>query len=133
MKKLTEPIVTNFVITWLSNNRYQNIKTKAPKEHGVDIQANTGYRRYLYIECKGEAKNASIKESNFRTAIGQIATRMDKSEYQSYALAFPESYYSLVIRRIPYQFAKRNKLFILLINSKGQIKKITWKELKNNQ
>ena len=132
MKNLTEPGVVSRAITWLSNNGYRNIKSKALKEHGVDIVANTKYGRFVYVECKGEARRNSQRENNFVYAIGQIVTRMSHSEYQSYGLVYPHSYHSK-LKRFPWQFAKRNNVFVLLISDRDKIKKYDWKELKKIQ
>jgi hypothetical protein len=136
MKIMTEPYVISKVVTWLSNEGYRNIKPKTLDEHGVDIIASKEYGRFVYIECKGEPKgtanfrNSQI-EASFVYAIGQIATRMSRG-YQSYGLAFPESYRSK-LKRIPWLFAKRNNVFILLIDKDDKVKKYSWKDLKKYQ
>jgi len=132
MKTMNEPQVISRVVTWLSNEGYRNIKTKTLEEHGVDIIASKKYGRFVYIECKGEPKGSATHRSsqievNFIYAIGQIVTRMSRA-YQSYGLAFPKSYHSK-LRRIPWLFAKKNNVFVLLIDKNGSIKKYTWKEL----
>jgi len=132
MKHLTEPKVVSHTITWLSNNGYKNIKSKMLREHGVDLIANTSYNRFVYIECKGHRANSSQRDSTFLNALGQIVTRMDKSKFQKYGLSLPNSYRPK-LKRLPWRFAKKNKLFVLLINESGQITKYTWKELKESQ
>ena len=129
MRRLSEDAVILRTVEWLSNNSYKNIKSKTTDEHGVDIRANKSYGRFVYIECKGDSDANSQREVNFVYALGQIVTRMSRSKFQSYGLALPKSYESK-LKRIPWQFAKRNSVFVLLVNVDGKIERYTWKDLK---
>jgi hypothetical protein len=129
MRRLSEDAIISRTIEWLSNHGYRSIKSKTTDEHGVDIRANTSYGRFVYIECKGDSDASSQREVNFVYALGQIVTRMSRSKFQSYGLAFPKSYESK-LKRIPWQFAKRNNVFVLLVEPDGKIEKRTWKDLK---
>lgn len=132
MKELTEDKVKNTVINWLSNTGYKNIKTKTGDEHGVDIVAKKDYGRFFYIECKKDYGNNSLNDSAFVHALGQIVTRMSRTELQRYGLALPKSYYAK-LKRLPWLFAKRNHVSVLLVNEKEQVEEYTWKELKKIQ
>ncbi|MFA5106413.1 MAG: hypothetical protein WC506_05655 [Candidatus Micrarchaeia archaeon] len=129
---MREDKVINIVIRWLSNNNYKNIKTKTSREHDVDITANTSYNRFLYIECKGDGSSNQVSENNFVYALGQIVTRMKRSKFQRYAVAYPKSF-ERKLNRIPWLFAKRNNLFVLLVDDDEKIERFTWKELKKYQ
>lgn len=132
MKRLSEEEVISRVITWLSNNNYKNIKSKTLSEHGVDISAKKQYGRFVYIECKKDADSNAQRETNFIYALGQIATRMSRSKFQSYGLGLPKSYFPK-LKRIPWRYAKRNNVFVLLVEPNGKVKKYTWKQFKEIQ
>lgn len=136
-KILSEKFVRKSVIMWLRRKGYgRNLEEKTTKEHGVDIRVrHNKYARYFFVEAKGdpnpEVKHpSSRREVSFLQALAQIITRMRPKAFYKYAIAFPESYSSLVLRRIPREVCKKLRLEILLVNEKGKVREITWKSLK---
>jgi hypothetical protein len=132
MKQLREDQVTARVIPYLNKNGWNITHQKTLAEHGVDITAKTSYGRFVYIECKGDCGSLSQKEVSFVYALGQIVTRMSKSKWQQFGLAFPKSFLPK-LKRIPWLFAQKNNVFVLLVDYQGRIDKYTWKELKRIQ
>jgi hypothetical protein len=132
MKQLKEDQVTARVIPYLNKNGWRITHQKTLSEHGVDITAKKGYGRYVYIECKGDMGSLSQREVNFVYALGQIVTRMSRSKWQQFGLAFPRSFLPK-LKRIPWIFAKENHVFVLLVDNQGRIERYTWKELKKIQ
>lgn len=131
MKLLREDQIIARVIPYLSKNGWIITSQKTHSEHGVDIIAKKGYGRFIYIECKGDTKSGPQRDAYFVYALGQITTRMSRSKWQHYGLAFPRSFYPK-LKRLPWLFAKRNNVFVLLIDEKS-IDKYTWKEFKKLQ
>ena len=83
-KILSERILQNFVLRWLGKEGYSiPIEEAFFGEHGVDIRRkHWRYDRYWLVECKDDPDPAKVKnpgsrrENSFRTALGQIVTRM---------------------------------------------------------
>jgi len=137
MKTLDEKFVRRAVINWLSRKGYNlRLRERETSEHGVDIKVrHNKYPRYFLVEVKGDPDPKKVKaphsrrESSFRTALGQIVSRMGKARYK-YGLGFPESYEDRVRRRLSQAILKKLNLVILLVNNKGKVKEINWRNTK---
>lgn len=139
---LTEKFVRRAIINWLSRHGYgRNLREKHTDEHGVDIKVrHNDYARYFLVEVKGGAVSGRVvknphsqREVLFVMALGQIVTRMGTEARYNYGIGLPEPYRSKAIKRIPWQFCRKNNLCIFLVNKTGKVTHLTWKELKKFQ
>ena len=136
-KKLSEKFVRRSAIEQLRRMRYsRDLREKETHEHGTDFQVrHNDYPVYYVVEAKGDPTNTkhvdSVRESYFISALGQILTRVKNLYNHNYAIALPESYSKKVFRRLSWIALKKVGLTIFLVNEKGKVRKITWKELKN--
>ncbi len=145
-KFLSEKFVQDSIVEYLFRKGWsRNLRTKTLKEHGVDIKVrNNKFGRYWLIECKGEAGDGakaplSRREANFRTALGQIITRMSTSGQRSYkyrykyGVGFPLSFESLVVRRLPYDVCDKLNIYAFLVDTNGKVKLYDWRALRKFQ
>lgn len=132
MRIMKEDQISARAIVNLNKEGWTITSQKTGDEHGVDIIAKKGYGRFLYMECKGDSASGPQRESYFVQSLGQIVTRMSRSKWQYFGLALPKSFQPR-LSRIPWVFAKRNNVFVWLIDEKGKVDKYTWKELKKIQ
>ncbi|HEY4474279.1 MAG: hypothetical protein A3D67_01830 [Candidatus Lloydbacteria bacterium RIFCSPHIGHO2_02_FULL_51_22] len=135
-KKLSEEFVKRSVIQYLSKNGWGHFQFGGLREHGVDIRArHSRYSRYFLIEVKGEGSSPQMNENYFVYSLGQIVTRMTASGTTRtyYGLALPEAVAKIAKRRIPWQVAKKLLLYVFVIDAKGNVEQLSWKELKNAQ
>lgn len=139
-----EKKVKNFLIS--EYDFIDDGKNKELWEHGVDIKLkHKNYGQYFLVECKGEpGARGPVKafsgsmSSSINSALGQIVSRMHtdrKSRYggYNYAVAFPESFRSKVIKRVPYYVCKSVRLRLFFVNKSGEVDEIRWGELKRKQ
>jgi len=144
---LDEKFVRRAIIEFLARKGWgRNLREKATDEHGVDISvwSNRFQRRWL-IETKGDSKEKikaprSRQQVNFHIALGQILTRMEIEKgnphykyTRKYGIGFPESYVSLVFRRLPWAVCHKLNLYIFLVSTNGKVKLYDWKNLKKIQ
>jgi len=133
---ISEQFVKNRIITWLGKNNWRCVEISEEGRHGVDIKAkHNKYPRYYYIETKGEPdKNvkhpSSRMEVNFVYALGQILLRMKTKSRNYYAIGLPKNYSKKVKSRLSSNICKKLNLHIFLVNSEGNIERLTWKNLK---
>lgn len=140
-KYLDEKKVRRAVIAWLSRHGWNShLHEKETDEHGVDIRVrHHKYNRWFLVEAKGDPDPAKSKypgsqrESYFLSILGQILTRMSPSSLYWYGIALPDTFRSLVVRRIPWEVCKKLRLKVFLVDPKEKVKEITWKELKQLQ
>lgn len=129
---ITEIKVKKAVISWLRRQGYSNIHKAHPL--GVDVKArNKKYSRFFFIEAKGDSprkvKNPDAgRTSKFRTALGQIVTRMKTKSRDYYAIALPETFVRKV-KNISWIFCKRNNLSIILVDDKMKVRQLIWRNL----
>lgn len=141
MKALDEKFVRRAVIKWLSRQGYdRHLREKETSEHGVDISVrHNKYVRYFFVEIKGDANPRSYKfpesgkEVNFVYALGQILSRMKGKARNKYAVGFPQSYRSKVLKRLPWIVCKKLNLNVLLVSENGKVENIDWKTLRKAQ
>jgi len=134
--QLTEEFVKNRVLEWLGKQDYIISSVKTLTEHGVDIKAKKARSNLFYfIECKGEPNNNPVKMRypTLVSALGEIIQRVTRKKYAKYALALPETYKELVIRKIPWMACKRLSLEMLFVNTGGIVIRINWKDLRKEQ
>lgn len=122
------------MLEWLSKQGYGVIsKVKTTSEHGEDIKVKkVRSQNYFIVECNGDSSEKG-RQVNFVSALGEIVQRVKHERHYRYALAFPESYSDLVYRRIPWVAAKKLGLEVLLVDVKGKVDRITWRNLKEVQ
>lgn len=137
MVELSESFVKKAVIhNWLYSNGWtRRLKVGELAEPGVDIQVrHEKYGRDFLIEVKGESKKAkfpsSSREVAFVQALGQILSRMKYQGRNYFGVAFPETFRAKAIKRIPWQVAKKLLLYVFLVDKKGNVERLSWKELK---
>ena len=135
MVQLTEEFVKSRVLEWLGRQDYIISSVKTLSEHGVDIRAKKARSNNLFIiECKGEPKqNPRYRYPILVSALGEIVQRVKYQRHCRYAIALPETYKELVTRKIPWVASKKLSLEILLVGSKGTIRRINWQGLKKIQ
>lgn len=130
---LTEEFVKNSVVKWLNKQNYVVLDLKTLLGHGADIRAKKARSsNYFIIEAKGDASEKG-RQVNFVSALGEIIQRIKHERHYRYAIALPESYSNLVYRKIPWVAAKKIKLEVLLVDNKGRVERITWRQLKDYQ
>jgi len=139
-KILLERKVQNTVLRWLGKQGYSiPVEEAFFGEHGVDIRRkHWRYGRYWLVECKGDPDPQKVKnlgarrESSFRTALGQIVTRMKFIGRNHYSIALPESS-RFSLKRVPWNFAKKNQFSILIANNSERVTEYDWKSLREIQ
>ncbi len=98
-------------------------KGKKLQDKGCDIEArHPRWRKYFYIEAKGDTKNKYI---SFNTCIGQILSRMDiegnhNNRGRYYSIAIPSEWEDFIRRRakkMAYGW-RLLKLKVFLVNEK---------------
>jgi len=67
------------------------------------------------------------------SGLGEILQRVKHEKHYRYGLAFPESYKQTVYKRVPWVGCKRLGIEFLLVNDKGKVERITWREIKKFQ
>lgn len=134
MPHLSEEFVRNRVLEWLTKNGYgQFARIRTLAEHGEDIRAKrTGSNNYLIVEVKGEPQSNPVKARHptLVAALGEIVQRVKHQSHYRYALALPSTFEELVFRRVPWVAAKMLGLEILLVDAKGKVRRIKWRDLK---
>jgi hypothetical protein len=141
-KPITEQFVERQIIKYLSKNGWgTNLEYGDIRDKGVDIKVrHNKYSRYFLIEAKGEG-SANIKNINSRRevifiyALGQILTRMTTSSATRYyyGIGLPEMSAKKAIKRIPWQIAKKLLFYIFSVNTKGDVIKYSWQDLRDIQ
>lgn len=140
---ITEGFVQKSLIDYLGQAGWsKSLQGKELWEHGVDIKVrNDKFSRYWLIEVKGDpslkVKNPSgSMSSSFNSALGQIITRMHRQGARGYkygykyGIAFPSSFRSMVLRKMPFDVLDKLNLYIFFVDSIGQVEEIDWKTLK---
>lgn len=133
---ITEQHVQNAVTVKLNELGFGIRSLKSEGQHGVDILArHQCYGRFFLVECKGDPgksvkSRTSGRETRFLLALGQILTRMSPDSGYKYGLAFPDTYRDLVTRRVNHGVLKQLDLHVFLVDSKGTVEHLTWRELK---
>ena len=138
---IPEKFVRRAVIIYLQRKGWgRNLHEKETHEQGVDFTVyHNDYPRKFLVECKGEADPKSFKypksgnENSFVIALGQIVSRMETNALYWYGIAFPVSFRDRATRRVPWNFARRNRLKIFFVNKVGKVEEIDWKKLKQIQ
>lgn len=123
-KTISEEKVIDAVLKWAYRNGYgMKPKIKYGNKRGVDLELTHEKTRHKYlIECKGGPHH----EVNFVFALGQIITRMNRKPLGvNYGIALPTQAAEIARRRIPRNFAARNKLTIFSVSNDGKVKRIT--------
>jgi hypothetical protein len=123
-KTISEDKVIEAVLNWAYKNHYGlKPKIKHGHKHGVDLELTHEKTRHKYfIECKGGHHH----EVNFVLALGQIITRMNRKPLGvNYGIALPTEAAEIARKRIPRNFATRNKLTIFSVSNQGKVKRLT--------
>jgi len=119
---ISEDKVIDAVLSWAYKNSYGlKPKIKHGNKHGVDLELNHERTRHkYYIECKGGPHH----EVNFVFSLGQIITRMNRKPLGvNYGIALPVKAAEIARRRIPRNFASRNKLTIFSVSNSGVVRR----------
>ncbi|MDO8489780.1 MAG: hypothetical protein Q7S47_00010 [bacterium] len=122
-KTIPESKVINAVLDWAYKNSYGlRPRIKHGNVHGVDLELThetTGHK--YFIECKGGPHH----EVNFVYSLGQIITRMNRKPLGvNYGIALPTRAAEIARKRIPRNFASRNKLTIFSVSNDGKVKRL---------
>lgn len=142
-KNLDEDFIQKCLITHLKSNGWsKSLKSAELWEHGVDIKVrNDKFSRYWLIEAKGDPSESvkspgGSRSSSLNSALGQIITRMHRDGKRAYkygykyGIAFPYSFRSMVIKKIPFDVMDKLNLFIFFVDPKGNVEEIDWKTMK---
>lgn len=135
LTQISEEFVRNRVLEWLSKQGYGVIsKVATLGEHGADLKVRkTKSMNFYIIEVKGDKGSDKARHVSFVTALGEILQRVKYIRHCKYAVAFPESYMKIIQRRLPWRACKKLPLEVLLVNPKGQIRRLIWRDLKKLQ
>ena len=123
-KIISEDKVIEAVLAWAYKNKWGfRPQIKHGHKHGVDLELNHEKTRHkYYIECKGGPHH----EVNFVYSLGQIITRMNRKPLGvNYGIALPTRSAEIARKRIPRNFAIRNKLTIFSVSNDGKVKRLT--------
>lgn len=123
-KNISEEKVIEAILNWAYKNGYGlRPKIKHGHKRGVDLELTNEKTRHKYfIECKGGPHH----EVNFVYSLGQIITRMNRKPLGvNYGIALPSIAAEIARRRIPRNFATRNKLTIFSVSNTGKVKRFT--------
>ena len=135
MGRLTEEFVRNRVLEWLSKQGYGYFsRIRTLQEHGEDIKARrTGSNNYFIIEVKGEPESNPVKmrHPTLVSALGELVQRVKAQRHFRYAIALPETYRELVLRRMPWAAAKKIGFEFLLVSEEGKVSRLTWRDLQS--
>jgi len=121
-KTISESKVIDAVLNWAYKNSYGlKPKIKHGHKHGVDLELSHERTRHkYYVECKGGPHH----EVNFVFSLGQIITRMNRKPLGvNYGIALPTKAAEIARKRIPRNFATRNKLTIFSVTNNGDVKR----------
>lgn len=121
-------------------------KNTGLREHGVDIKVkHKAYGRYFLVEAKGDPSKNVISPEGWRSsamnsALGQILTRMHTNRKNrsykwgdKYGIAFPNSFRSRVLSKIPYDVCYKLNLYIFLVDGRGKVEEYDHKKLRELQ
>lgn len=123
-KTISEEKVIDAVQAWAYKNSYGlKPKIKHGNKKGVDLELTHERTRHKYfIECKGGPHH----EVNFVYSLGQIITRMNRKPLGvNYGIALPSKAAEIARKRIPRNFATRNKLTIFSVSNTEKVKRLT--------
>lgn len=145
-KILKEDFIQKCLIAHLENQGWsKSLQSAELWEHGVDIKVrNNKFSRYWLIEAKGDPSESvkspgGSRSSSLNSALGQILTRMHRNGKRvykygyKYGIAFPHSFKTMVIKKIPFDVMDKLNLFVFLVDSKGVVEEIDWKTMKKLQ
>ena len=127
MSTISEDKVIDAVLAWAYKNKYGfRPKIKHGHKKGVDLELTHEKTKHKYfIECKGGPHH----EVSFVYSLGQIITRMNRKPLGvNYGIALPTKSAEIARRRVPRNFASRNKLTIFSISNTGSVKRLTSSE-----
>lgn len=137
MTRLTEEFVRNRVLEWLSKQGYGYFsRVRTLQEHGEDIKARrTGSNNYFIIEVKGESESNPVKMRypTLVSALGELLQRVKYQRHFRYAIALPEGFRELILRRVPWVATKKIGFEFLLVNEEGKVTRITWRDLQSSE
>ena len=123
-KTISEEKVIEAILKWAYRNHYGlRPKIKHGHKQGVDLELTHEKTRHKYfIECKG----GSHHEVNFLTSLAQIITRMNREPLGvNYGIALPIKAAEIARKRIPRNFAAKNRLTIFSVSNDGKVKRFT--------
>ena len=142
-KVITETFVQGSLIKYLKKHGWgKSLKSRELWEHGVDIKVrNDKFARYWLIEVKGDpslqvVSPGGIRSGTFNSALGQIVTRMHRNGKRvykygyKYGIAFPVSFRSLVVRKLPFDVMDKMNLYLFLVDRVGKVEIIDWKKMR---
>jgi hypothetical protein len=132
---MDEKFIRRAVINYLSKIGYdRRLREKETHEHGLDIKVrHNQYPRYFLVEVKGDPDIKKVKhlhsrrEVSFVYALGQIVSRMGYKAKYKYGLGFPEGYFNKIKTRMSPILLKKLNLYVFLVNEKGKVKEINWR------
>ncbi len=130
---LSEDFVKNAVVRWLNEHDYIIRRLRTLSQHGPDIVAKK--RRsgnYIIIEAKGEPQTNPVKMRypTLLSGLGEILQRVSHERHYRYALAVPGTFNDLLKRKVPWAAAKKLGVEFLLINGRGEVRRVTWGDLR---
>jgi hypothetical protein len=131
--------VKEAVIGFLLRRGFVLYDNAAHLEHGLDIlMRNVRYGRFLCIEAKGDGGRAACapgsgRETRFLISLGQVLTRMRPRTGYHYGLAYPDSYRTLVVRRIDHEVLKVLRIRLYFVDRTGAVEEATWRTLAQEQ
>lgn len=123
-RTISEDKVIDAVLLWAYKNNYGlRPKIKHGHKRGVDLELTNEKTKHKYfIECKGGPHD----EVNFVYSLGQIITRMNREPLGvNYGIALPTKSAEIARKRVPRNFAARNKLTIFSVSNAGTVKRFT--------
>lgn len=137
----SETFVAEMMREWLFKNGWNwKFRKVELHQHGVDIRVQNDqppHTRYLYIEVKGASSAryaTSVDDGSVITSLGQIISRMHHGFATNYyGIAIPESAMKIMTRKLPWQVAKKLRLYIFSVDKQGNVIRYPWKELKKLQ
>lgn len=121
-----EPLVEEFLVTWLQNHDYK-VKKRVRVSNGiVDLVATHSGTEWV-IEVKGEDRGKfNTAEMNFRVGVTQLCSRISTREDREYALAIPltPKFRKVLIKQEQFELFQQMRLWLFVVSPDGTVNKI---------
>lgn len=125
-KPFAEPLVEEFLVTWLQSRDYK-VKKRVRVSNGIiDLVATRSGTEWV-VEVKGEDRgNFNTAEMNFRVGVTQLCSRISARENREYALAIPltPKFRKVLIKQEQFEIFQQMRLWLFVVSPDGTVSKI---------
>lgn len=125
-KPFAEPLVEEFLVTWLQSRDYK-VKKRVRVSNGIiDLVATHSGTEWV-VEVKGEDRgNFNTAEMNFRVGVTQLCSRISTRENREYALAIPltPKFRKVLIKQEQFEIFQQMRIWLFVVSPDGTVSKI---------